>query len=71
VTSTDVPNVLGLSEASAVAALENAGFVVSIEDQVVLDEGNDGKVIDQSPNGGQKADSGSTVTITVGSLPGD
>ena len=71
VVSTEVPSVVGLSEAAATTTLENAGFVVEVQDQVTLDEAQDGKVINQTPNGGKKADSGSTVTIVVASVPGD
>jgi eukaryotic-like serine/threonine-protein kinase len=65
-----VPQVVGLSENSAVAALESSGFQVDVVSQEVADPTQDGKVVDQDPNGGQDAPSGSTVTIAVGELAG-
>jgi eukaryotic-like serine/threonine-protein kinase len=66
-----VPGVVGLTRGAASAALQRAGFVVS----VVLQQGCDpadpactyrqGIVWSQSPTGGRRADVGSTVTITV------
>jgi serine/threonine-protein kinase len=63
-----VPSVLGLSEADAKAALKDKGF----ESSVILDattlQGNDGKVLTQSPNAGDQATPGSTVVLHVGSF---
>ena len=57
-----VPNVVGRNEAEARAALEDAGFVVSVNKPL-------GFVVfgvnSQNPRGGTKAPKGSTVTITV------
>ena len=61
-----VPSVVGSSEANAVDALEAQGFIVDIVEQEVVDPSQDGKVLDQSPNGGTNQETGSTVTITVG-----
>jgi serine/threonine-protein kinase len=61
-----VPNVVGMTEADATAALQEAGFRVSKVVQTVGNPANDGVVIAQSPDGGGSAESGSTVTITVG-----
>jgi serine/threonine-protein kinase len=61
-----VPNVVGLSQADAVAALEAAGFQVSIEEQIVDDPHLDGIVLSQTPEGGADKRPGSTVTIIVG-----
>ncbi|MDQ1480599.1 MAG: eukaryotic-like serine/threonine-protein kinase [Actinomycetota bacterium] len=62
-----VPSVLGLSQSDATAALKDKGF----ESSVILDtttlKGNDGKVLTQSPNAGDKATPGSTVVLHVGS----
>lgn len=60
----EVPDVVGLSEAEAVANLGKKGFVVN------KTEGNDeyikaGDIITQSPEAGTKAPSGSTVTICI------
>jgi serine/threonine-protein kinase len=61
-----VPDVIGRTQAQATSALQSAGFKVKVEQQAVLDDADDGRVLDQSPNGGTQADEGSTVTITVG-----
>jgi beta-lactam-binding protein with PASTA domain/tRNA A-37 threonylcarbamoyl transferase component Bud32 len=57
-----VPNVIGMSEASARSALESAGFQVQ---RAETTSGTPGRVRAQSPAGGTKADKGSTVVITV------
>ena len=66
-----VPDVVGLTRGAASAALQGAGFVVS----VVLQQGCDpadpncdyrkGVVWSQNPDGGRGASTGSTVTIVV------
>jgi len=63
---TKVPDVVGSTQGTATAALEAAGFKVSVVTQRVLLQKNDGIVLNQSPPGGTKANAGSTVTITVG-----
>ncbi len=57
-----VPDVIGLSRGDAVITLENAGFVVSVNEPPLtpLDE-----VVLQDPGGGTELPYGSTVTITV------
>lgn len=62
VENVDVPNVVGSSESSAMSALQNAGFKVSVQSQY-SDTVSEGVVISQNPSG--KAVKGSTVTITV------
>ena len=62
---TEVPNVIGETEAQAKADLLAAGFKVAVVHQATLPPSDDGTVIDQNPNGGTKADKGDTVTITV------
>jgi len=62
----DVPNVINLSENAAAQALENAGFEVDIIEQEVIDPAQDGRVLDQDPNGGTEHPAGTVVTITVG-----
>ena len=61
-----VPDVSGLSQAAAVAALEAAGFVVAVETATSTTVAA-GDVISQAPAGGAEATEGSTVTITVSS----
>ena len=59
-----VPDVTGLTQAQAVAAIEGAGFVAAVitaSSDTVLE----GLVISQDPLGGASAASGATVTITV------
>jgi serine/threonine-protein kinase len=68
--SVTVPNVVGMTEAEAVATLQDAGFRVMRVSQTVASPANDGKVIDQSPEPGDQAESGATVTITVGQAIG-
>jgi serine/threonine-protein kinase len=61
-----VPPVIGLDEAAATQAIEDAGFQVVVQTTIVLPgDPNDGKVVDQDPSGNTQATVGSTVTITV------
>jgi serine/threonine-protein kinase len=64
--SATVPNVVGMSESDAISTLQDAGFRVVRITQAVANPANDGKVIDQSPDGDTSAERGATVTITVG-----
>jgi beta-lactam-binding protein with PASTA domain len=64
----EVPPVEGLDEGSAIRALEDAGFVVSVERQSVLLPTEDGIVLEQNPGPNATAPAGSTVTIVVGQL---
>lgn len=66
----DVPGVIGTSEDAAVAALEDAGFLVEVVLEVVKDEEKVGTVVRQDPPGGTPAAEGSTVTIVVGKKGG-
>ena len=64
----EVPDVVGLTEAEAVAELGKKGFVVS------KSEGYDeyikaGSILSQSPEGGSKAPSGTSVTIKISQGP--
>jgi serine/threonine-protein kinase len=68
-TPVQIPTVKGQTAATATAALQQAGFQVGETTQNVVDKGNDGKVLTQSPGGGQKAAKGTTVTIVVGHFP--
>jgi serine/threonine-protein kinase len=62
-----VPDVLGQTEASARAELEDAGFEVSVTQGPSDTE--EGLVASQSPSAGSEADQGSTVTITISTGP--
>ncbi len=61
-TKASVPSVTGMKNGEATAALKNAGFEVKKQ----YAAGTEDEVLDQSPSGGTKAESGSTVTITLG-----
>jgi serine/threonine-protein kinase len=60
-----LPNVVGLSEASAQASLQSAGFKVNV--QTVAGPANTapGDVWQQNPNANATAPQGTTVTILV------
>ena len=63
-----VPNVVDMTEADAVATLNNEGFKASIaykEDDNV----KKGKVISQSVAGGNEANTGSTITLSISKGP--
>jgi beta-lactam-binding protein with PASTA domain/tRNA A-37 threonylcarbamoyl transferase component Bud32 len=59
-----VPDVVGLTQSDAVETLKAAGFEVTVQ-EVTGDPTRNGRVVAQSPSGGQKAPAGSTVRITV------
>jgi serine/threonine-protein kinase len=62
-----VPSVRGLSESDAKSQLKSAGFTnVRTQTQQVANANQDGRVLAQSPEGGQNADTGSQVTLLVG-----
>ena len=63
-----VPNVIGMTRSSAVSALRARGFVVSVQQEEVAVESQDGKVIDQFPSPGTSAAKGSSVTVFVGAF---
>jgi len=63
----EVPDVIGLTEAQAKAALNKAGFRYSKATQVVLDPNYvKGTVVNQTPGGSYKALPGSVVTYYIG-----
>ncbi len=65
---TPVPDVVGMSQAAAIAALDAAGFTANVSEATATGA-NIGKVISQSPSAGTTANDGSAVTITVGIAP--
>jgi penicillin-binding protein 1A len=65
-TKITVPNVIGMTQANATAALQKAGFKVNVVSVPTSDKKQDGVVLDQDPKGGQKRQQGSTVSIAVG-----
>jgi serine/threonine-protein kinase len=64
----DLPNVEGETSEDAEQALEEAGFEVDVETEESSAE-DEGYVIEQDSRGGETAEVGSTVTITVGEVP--
>src|SRR5439155_6656553 len=61
-----VPNVLGSSRGTAVAAIQAAGFVPVITTVRVKDPSRDNIVLSQDPPGGAQRKPGTHVTIVVG-----
>jgi serine/threonine-protein kinase len=62
----DVPNVVGRNIDDAKDIIETAGFTVQQQPRAD-DRAPTGEVLDQSPKGGTKADSGSAITLVVSS----
>jgi beta-lactam-binding protein with PASTA domain len=62
-TGVEVPSVEGLPEEEAVSRLESAGFRTEV--RTGRGGGEAGTVTGQSPPGGERAQEGSTVTLTV------
>jgi beta-lactam-binding protein with PASTA domain len=65
---TEVPDVVGLAEATAKQKLQQAGFTVTVVDQDTSDPTEDGNVVDQVPPGGERRKRGAEITIYVGVL---
>ncbi len=61
-----VPDVRGLTQSAAEAALATAGFGANVVTTIVTNPAQYGVVISQSPGGGATATQGSVVRITVG-----
>lgn len=61
----EVPDVTGKPLEQAVTALEDAGLVVGDIEEQASDTAEPGSVIAQDPSGGEKADKGSKVTLTI------
>jgi serine/threonine-protein kinase len=61
-----IPNVVGLTQAQAQSVLSSSGFQVAVQNAPVSDRNQDGKVQVENPPGGSQANQGSTVTIVVG-----
>jgi eukaryotic-like serine/threonine-protein kinase len=65
VSTTSVPEVVGLDEANAQATLENEGWSVVIRDTTTANPDEDGIVITQDPAPGDQAEPGSRVVLYV------
>jgi beta-lactam-binding protein with PASTA domain len=63
-----VPNVIGRTRSSAVSTLRAMGFSVSVQEEEVDVQSQNGKVIDQFPVPGSSATRGSSVTVFVGAF---
>ena len=63
-----VPGVVGSERAAAEKKLQDAGFQVEVNEQDSSFE-DQGKVIRQSPEGGERPEVGTSVAITVGTGP--
>jgi eukaryotic-like serine/threonine-protein kinase len=68
--TTSVPDVRGLDEATAQANLENDGWVVAIRDTPTDNPDEDGVVLSQTPTAGEQRAPGSRVTLYVGRFQG-
>jgi serine/threonine-protein kinase len=68
-TTEEVPDVTNQDEASARSALRAAGFTVRVQTEDVTDPALEGIVLAQDPTGGEQAEKGAIVLITVGRLP--
>ncbi len=64
----DVPGVVGATRAAAEQELEGAGFEVQTEERESSFE-EEGLVMGQQPGAGERVETGSEVTITVGTGP--
>ena len=67
---TEVPGTVGLTESAARAAIQQAGFGVSVVYEQVEDKSKAGTVIRQDPPGGTPAAEGTRVTLVVGKKGG-
>lgn len=66
-----VPSVEGMRQARATSRLEDEGFAVNVAEAPKHQNGvQSGRVLDQTPDGGEQRPLGSTVTITVNPKPG-
>ena len=61
-----VPDVVGLDEESARLEIEGAALTVSVSDDPTDDPAEDGLVVAQDPEGGDRVEEGSTIVIFVG-----
>lgn len=64
-----VPDVVGMAQADAIAALEDAGFDAKVQEAEEPGDAKEGQVAAQDPEAGSEAAKGSTVTISVVGAP--
>jgi eukaryotic-like serine/threonine-protein kinase len=66
-----MPNVVNLTEEQAKDRLADLGFrKIQTRRETVSNDSDDGRVIDQSPEAGDKVSSDQQITLTVGDAPG-
>jgi eukaryotic-like serine/threonine-protein kinase len=68
--TTEVPDVVNEERQTAEDMLQEAGFEVDVREEATDDPTKHDIVLDQDPAGGDQAEAGSTVTITVGVFGG-
>jgi serine/threonine-protein kinase len=64
--TSQVPDVTSQIEADARRQLQQSGFEVQVVEEIVDDQGLDGRVLSQDPEGGTDAEQGTSVVIVVG-----
>ena len=67
--SVSVPDITGMSEKEAQAALSNAGLTGSLSDRKASDKVAEGDIIIQSPSAGKKVSKGSKVSYVISTGP--
>ena len=64
--ATTIPDVVGQTESAARARMSAAGLDVDVITQETDEQSQDGRVLDQSPDGGVRTQTGTTVTLVIG-----
>lgn len=67
--SVSVPDITGMSEKEAQAALSNVGLTGSLSDRKASDKVTEGDIISQSPSAGKKVSKGSKVSYVISTGP--
>lgn len=67
--SVSIPDITGMSEKEAQAALSNAGLTGSLSDRKASDKVAEGDIISQSPSAGKKVSKGSKVSYVISTGP--
>jgi serine/threonine-protein kinase len=62
----EVPDLIGMDEDDATAALSERGLEISVTSQPVADAAQNGLVIDQDPTAGESLLPGTTVSVVIG-----
>ncbi|MEX0620028.1 MAG: PASTA domain-containing protein, partial [Solirubrobacterales bacterium] len=65
-----VPNVVGLTRSDAIAQITGLGLSPSVEERATDIEPQDGRVIDQNPDGGSNVNPGTRIVLVVGVFEG-